>query len=246
MTNYEGVPKVHRILALAAIAVLVAGCGASDNDDSSLAAVSTAGEKRIQTATTDPEPPASADTTATTEAPTSTATATTEAPTSTATEASTREDQLMGVVWRSAVDPSRVNQPAETRPIHSAEHVEARVDLFLLLPGDHEYCEEATEWFADQRVRGDQCLVVQIEFDVAANAGEFGGGVSIDAMLTPDRRQIDVYEYESGVPGAVGRVLTVAIPDGGPGSTLFLDVDGETWQVDVPPVEAFAPVSVDL
>lgn len=235
MTKYEGVPKVHRILALAAIAVLVAGCGVSDNDDSSLAAVSTAGEKRIQTATTDPEPPASADTTATT-----------EAPTSTATEASTRGDQLMGVVWRSAVDPSRVNQSAETRPIHSAEHVEARVDLFLLLPGDHEYCEEATEWFSDQRVRGDQCLVVQIEFDVAANAGEFGGGVSIDAMLTPDRRQIDVYEYESGVPGAVGRVLTVAIPDGGPGSTLFLDVDGETWQVDVPLVEAFAPVSIDL
>jgi hypothetical protein len=236
-----GIEAVKRIPLIAAVLCLLAACSGSDASPAltTVAVTTTAAPTTTESVTTT----TAATTTTTTEQTTTTTTI--ESTTTTATP----QAKVQAIVWESAVDPARVNR-TDPMPTFEADGATARLQLLLYGPGNVLDCDAITASTVPGAVLTDGCLVVQLALDVAAdfrvtdNAPE--ASISLDALITPDGVQVSSIFVESGYPGTVGTVLTIAVLGGTPGSTLKIqtgsnEVGYTTHTFVVPPLEEFLP-----
>lgn len=228
------------IIASALVGILaLSACGASGG----AASVETA-ESSVETteAESTPIPTVTAKPAPTLPPTTTAAPTTTEAPKPTAS----------GVVWGSMVDASRVNTLSPA-PVWQAGATTVSVDMAGIVNNDTStemgsFCYNAVDW---AEVEADTCLYVQIRFNVAADAIE-EAYVYVTDVVTAEGTQIETYEGSSGRPGTVDNVIQVMIPNGGPGTRLFLDIDAgmadyqrnlNDIEFIVPGPEAFLPIA---
>lgn len=241
--------------------VCLAACSSGDQDDADVAeTTSTAAPTMEAVATTGPVAPTTVPDT--TEPPSTTAPTTTEPPSTTAAPATTDAPTTTAapqphraLVWESVVDPARANQPAHTQPTETHLSVTARLQVVGLVDARatgtaaHD-CRENYDFYDEvdgRRAPGEQCLLLQWEFDVAEDApGD--SFLRLNSVLNSDGTQQDMLDEEHGLPGSRDRVLVSLVPGGQAGAQAHMLVgDGENfeeWGYTIPPAEALLPVEL--
>ena len=259
---------MKRIIGAALAVVLLGACSSDSESASTTAAAETTEATEATVAETD-APTTEATTAETdppeTDAPTTEAETTdaptTEAPTTTeeATTTTAAVDFGVGLVWESAVDPSRVNAPTESRPFYEADGIATQIDIVAPTTADaNSDCADAARDLA--RYEGGevatQCLLIQWRFDVSADLDtEYSGSAqfSTEDIVTAEGVQIpgSGSAFLDAFPGTVDNVLGVFFPHGGPGSTVrWRTMDGAgrstTHTYIVPPLADLPPLTFDL
>lgn len=209
----------------AVASVMVAGlalaaCGDSDSggsgDEAATSATEGQSEATITESSSATPPTVPAPTTSTTVAP-----ATTAAPTTVPEP----DDEWLGLVWESRVDPERVNAADVPRPSWQEAGVLWEVDMIAEVPGSYDLCAEEMD-----RERADvtpvvaateTCLLVQLRWDAPGSPLEVGyAAVTLDSVIRPDSQSVDFYAYENGHLGTVDNGLVTLVPFTPAGSIL--------------------------
>jgi len=162
-----------------------------------------------------------------------------------------KDDENIGIVWASSVDPSRVNQPNEQPTFTTEQGLITRLDMLVYVNAAKEgslsqECYRAISAFG--KSDDTHCLMVQFELDVPADYRADVAGISPGSLLTPEGRQIDSGSFAPGVPGAKNVVITEMYVGGEPGSTLRWSVGSnevghETLKYEIPGIDAFMPLN---
>ncbi|HQZ35361.1 MAG TPA: hypothetical protein PK020_13125 [Ilumatobacteraceae bacterium] len=196
-----------------------------------LSSLSACGGSEGTASTVAPTEPSAATTQApaATDAPTTTEAATTLPTTTEAATTTTLKPSLVsGVVWASVVDPSRINQTTPIPSQTSASGVTVRLQLALYGPlkGAGTFSSECADEYEAELYA--DCLVVQLAMDVdpafRVDGNSPDASMSVDAVITPEGKQLDSIWSESGYPGTKDTVLAVALPGATPGSTVKVSV----------------------
>jgi len=215
--------------------------------------VETKGETTVATEPVETDP-------AETDTPTTEDPAATDAPTTTeappTTGAAATEGFGLGLVWKSGVDPSRVNV-ADGQPVGDAPGVHSSIDLILLVDqATNDGCAQSIDFHVDVYGgdRADRCLIVQFRFDVAADATDSPSdqvNFVADPLVTGEGRQVETSDITGAYPGTVDNQLVVAYPFGGAGSVIRWHVSGlkdfsiADFIYTVPPIEMIPPLTFD-
>lgn len=190
------------------LVVALTGCGGTDDDAASASTT---------------EPPAAAD------APTTTPVAPTTLPTTTEAASTTtvKPSLVSAVVWQSAVDASRVNQP-DPIPTQSVNGVTVRLQLAMYGPlkGAGKFSSDCAEEYEAEL--STDCLLVQLSMDVASDFRVDGNSpeasMGVDAAITPEGKQIESIWVATGYPGTRDVGLVVMMPGATPGSMVKVSV----------------------
>lgn len=160
----------------------------------------------------------------------------------------------LGLVWVSAVDPARVNQPASTQPKFDGGHgIATSIDMILYIDpaGDGDLSQGcADEIESSDTPKATHCVMVQFAMDVPSKYRADAANISPGPMLTPKGKQINKYTTTDGVPGAKHVVITEYYAGGEPGSTVRWDVGSnergyKTLKYGIPKIDAFQPINFE-
>lgn len=188
-------------------------------------------------------------------APSTTVAPTTTEPAATTTAAPVPTGQ--GLLWMSAVDPTRVNTTS-AQPVGDADGVSSRIDGVVIVPasGNTDFSKGCADEVAFQvkyagNTPSSECLVVQWSFDVAADFrvddNSPKAGLTPGDLVTADGKQIGKAVITSAYPGTVANVITEYYAGAGAGSIVRWQTGSNlagwtTFKYVVPTLDQIPPI----
>lgn len=234
---------MKRTIAILLGSMALVACAGSDSTTEPVDDAAAADEEADTTSA-----PTSTDAPETTEAPETTQPPTTVQPTTTPAPETTEPpaaDRNTGVVWESAVDPARVNTDTE-QPAVEGNGVALRLQLVVDI--DPAVSGELGDACADELenldIPAERCLLAQFAFNVAEDADLLSDEafLTVDAIINPDGRQIDVFQFADAFPGTIDNLMNGMIPGGEPGATVKVSIEFDTYDFVIPPADQFLPI----